>query len=101
MRDDDVKPLLDLATSGQPPLSIDIDGIAARGRGVRRRRTVVAAAGSAAAVCGLTALVLLMPGRNGPAEPATQLPTSPATTSTSTPPSCFLTSGGPCPQTSR
>lgn len=101
MRDEDVKPVLDLAVTGQPPLGIDIDGIAARGRRVKRRRTVLAAAGSAVAVCGLLTLVLLVPGRNGPVEPATQLPTSPVTTSASTPPSCFLPAGGACPRTSR
>ena len=101
MRDEDVKPILDLAVSGQPPLGIDLGGIAARGRRVQRRRTVLAAAGSAVAVCGVLALVLLGPERTGPVEPATQLPTNPVTTSSSTPPSCFLPSGGPCPWSSR
>ncbi|TWP52505.1 hypothetical protein FKR81_09265 [Lentzea tibetensis] len=101
MRDDDIKPLLDLVTSEQPPLGIDIGGIAERGRRIRRRRTTLAAVGSSAAVCGAIVLTVFALGARdrGPVEPATRLPTSPATTSPSTGPTCFLTAGGPCPQT--
>jgi hypothetical protein len=103
VRDDDVKPLFDRVTSGQPPLGFDVSGISERGRRVKRRRRTLAAVGSSVAVCGAIVLTAFALGARdrGPVDPATQLPTSPVTTSPSTGPTCYLTSGGPCPRTSR